>query len=420
MGKNVLIILFFIGKTVLSQIPVPFYQSFDHYIDFWSVYDDNPKVLNYDRTYYDLERWVPREQKKYTWHYWNLTSDGEIISTINKTRDLKPYETIEWNEEERYGFVKTKEKKGKVLKLMTLDNYDNAGGINDTIRSRTEFKVHSRHGEGSEYYYAWSFLVPNDNNYKDEGSFQTIIAQWHEDTDVEWTVKNAQPPFFLVMENDENATDNKRNLYIIYGLRYDDNEDGVHEGDYHSFSLGKILNKGEWIDFIMKIHWSASPEKGFLEFWVNGEKIIDQGESRFYAANLYTNLQGDIHPNYLKIGQYRLGQTNRQVVYIDEFRMGKTLDQVNIRTKIKNCEKDKVFRVGDELILNEVYQAKGYQIYFINNDKIFTSKNNVFKLPNRKWIKKGEPLEIKTRLNIYNKRNKTEGFGESCFITVSK
>ena len=301
------------------------------------------------------------------------------------------------------------------VKLTTLDQYDNSGGIDDTIRSRTEIVISPEHTEGSAFFYSWSFMIPTDE-HPDDPISDNIIAQWHEPINIDWEFSNVQPPFFLTYKNDVIAKDNIRNLGVMYGLRYGNKFQGRYEGNYHSFPIEGKIEKGKWNDIILHIHWSSNPLEGFMEMWLNGEKIDIEGVSKFYAANMYTDTSGNTHPNFMKIGQYRLGQTNTQSVYIDDFRIGNRFEEVNVRTEIIDCKEKMVVSNGDILRLNEVIGANAYQFYFINKNKIRTRKRPYLKIK-KSWLLHNDDNYVKARIDVFKKTNMNEGFGKPCHLT---
>lgn len=412
-------VVFLFSINLFAQLKAPYYQSFDTEFNFWKESDQNKYVPNHDILMFSLERWERRKKKNYFDRFWVKTEDGTVKGNKKKKRDLKPQNEINWdNEPERLQFVRFPDRKGKSLKLITLDNYDNAGGITDDKRSRTEIKVKPKHGEGTDYYYAWSFLIPDNEEHEDSEVKDNIIAQWHEDVRDDWKLGKVSPPFFLTYKNDPTTKDNERELGIMYGERYEDKNE-KSTGKYYSFRADEKIRKGEWTDVVMHIKWSTKNEEGFLELWINGKKVKHKGEDKFYSANIYEDKSGKVHPNYLKIGQYRLGQKNTQIIYLDDFRIGNTFDEVNTRLTFKNCSKDreKPTEIAGKLRVNKVYGAKGYQFYFPELDRMETSKKPYLKrIHRKKWLKKGRTYEVKARVNTFNKSDKKQGFGESCYI----
>lgn len=418
MKKLLFSFIFTVSILLTAQIQAPFYQSFDREFNFWSFNSENRYVPGKDFLQFSLERWAPRHQSDYFKNYWYYTKDGQLIGNPNQSivkQDLKPQERINWNEPKRHEFVRISGRKGKSLKLTTLDNFDNAGGINDTIRSRTEIKIKPEHGENSEFYYSWSFMIPENEEHPDDVVQDNIIAQWHEPINIKWNVKNEQPPFFLIYKNDVHAKNNQRELGIMYGLRYDQNL-----VKHHSFRSNVNIEKGKWNEVVLHIKWSSDPKIGFLEIWINGEKVVNDGISKFYAANLYTDINGFSHPNFLKLGQYRLGQTTTQSIYLDEFRIGKSYEEVSLDLKFNNCESPKTVRKKEKIWTQEPIGINTYQFLFVDEQKVITSRKPYLKWPNKKWAKQNKEYEVKVRPGIYSKNNLSDGFGDSCVFQFKK
>jgi hypothetical protein len=74
-----------------------------------------------------------------------------------------------------------------------------------------------------------------------------------------------------------------------------------------TWNLGK-LRFGKWYDFVLHVKWSARPDVGEIEMWINGRRAIRP----CHAATLYTG-QGV----YLKQGLYRGNAKGKAVVYND-------------------------------------------------------------------------------------------------------
>lgn len=411
------IFLFLFASEVFAQIRSPFYQSFDYSFNFWRESVDNPAVPGSDVLMMDLHRWTPRKRSNYFQNYWYYDSEGGLVGNPEipfSRQDLKPYDLIQWEEPERHEFVKVPGRKGRSLKLTTLDQYDNAGAIDDDFRSRTEIILNPEHGEGSEYFYSWSFLIPDDGDHPDDRMPDNIIGQWHEPENKDWILDDAKPPFFLIYKNNPSTSGNLRQLGIMYGLRYKDT-DGRISGNYFSFPIEKEIEKGKWTDIILHIYWSAESDKGFLEIWINGEKVRYNGMDRFYDANLYTDTNGVSYPNYLKIGQYRQGQTLTQSIYIDDLRIGSSFEEVNSRISLQECATEKQVSIKDWIYTNEVIGNGRYQFFFPEIDKMISQKSPRFKVKKR-WADGKDTLQVMSRFGPYKKSNTTDGFGETCTL----
>jgi|GEM_PF-2953693 len=80
-------------------------------------------------------------------------------------------------------------------------------------------------------------------------------------------------------------------------------------------------NLDEWIDIV--IHWELDPTDGFLEIWVDGDKIIDETGTTTYR---YANESGIAYTGDIKhtIGVYWSSKKSpKGNVYFDEYRVWK-------------------------------------------------------------------------------------------------
>lgn len=80
-------------------------------------------------------------------------------------------------------------------------------------------------------------------------------------------------------------------------------------------------NLDEWIDIV--IHWELDPVDGFLEIWVNGDKIVDETGTTTYK---YANVSGIPYTGEIKhtIGVYWSSKNSPQGdVYFDEYKVWK-------------------------------------------------------------------------------------------------
>ncbi len=157
--------------------------------------------------------------------------------------------------------------------------------------NRNEMVYVTDEAPGSEYFYKWSTLFPE--NFASNARWQ-VFAQWHQQGCC------GSPPleFFVVGEE----------MFLRVG--------GTH---------GKILwraplERGRWHDFVLHVKWSSDSREGFVEMYKDGELAVPQT----MAA---TQFGGD--RNYLKLGLYRDSRISSVgVVYHDGFAMGTHLHDV--------------------------------------------------------------------------------------------
>ncbi len=183
-------------------------------------------------------------------------------------------------------------------------------------RNRAEIKLFNREPLGSEGWYAWSFLIPED--YKDvarENQFQ-IIGQWHDQPPegTAWKDYESHTPMIAVKYS---APDGKPRIEIMYGL--DDKNKGV--------IARAEIRKGAWVDLLFHIKWSMKGD-GFVEVWKDGQAITrGEGGIRVAGPNMYNSM-----PPYLKLGLYRKeGIDAVNSIYLDEVRIGRTRADVELR-----------------------------------------------------------------------------------------
>ncbi|MDC7225954.1 MAG: polysaccharide lyase [Spirochaetales bacterium] len=174
--------------------------------------------------------------------------------------------------------------------------------------ARSEIKLKSTAQEGKEIYYSWYFKI--DNNYVESDGFQ-IIGQFHDQPDPaigqSWNTYPAHsPPLSYNYINGE---------FIIAVYSFEIN--------HVSYIAAMPIEKGEWHHIKSRIYWSTT-DNGFMEFWLDGNKIEESGVSRYTARNCF-NKAG----NYLNIGLYRSNDIDSLgMVYFDNIKSGPTYQSV--------------------------------------------------------------------------------------------
>jgi MYXO-CTERM domain-containing protein len=155
--------------------------------------------------------------------------------------------------------------------------------------NRNELVYQGYEKEGSEYYYRWQVLFPQD--YPSVKTWQ-VFTQWHH------TGCCGSPPV----------------EFFVYG-------EELRLTLTDSVTPWKTaLVRGQWQDFILRAKWSPDPAVGFVELWHNGQRVL----SRYAHATMYP---GD--GIYLKLGLYRSDTVQPVgVVYHDGFVQGTRLEDV--------------------------------------------------------------------------------------------
>lgn len=145
--------------------------------------------------------------------------------------------------------------------------------------------------EGSEYWYRFSVMFPED--YPSHPRWQ-LFFQWHQDG------LGGTPPFEMFVAGEE--------------MR-------MRTGGNESEPLWVApLVRGVWHDFVMHIRWSSDPSVGFVEMFHNGEPAVA-------PTSVPTMLPGQL--SYMKMGLYRSREiATDATIYFDDIRMGTELADV--------------------------------------------------------------------------------------------
>lgn len=236
----------------------------------------------------------------------------EPFSESFDTAAVSPRWKYELAEASRLQIVASPARRGGGALMLTLHPKDRVAK-----RNRAEIKLFNREPLGSEGWYAWSVLIPED--YADVAraeQFQ-ILGQWHDQPPEgkAWKDYDSHTPMIAVKYT---ATEGKPRLEIMYGL--DDKNKGI---------VGRAdITKGKWVDLVFHVKWSMQGD-GFVEAWKDGQPITrgEGGGVRVSGPNMYNSA-----PPYLKLGLYRKdGIETVNSVYYDEVRIGRTRADVEVR-----------------------------------------------------------------------------------------
>jgi uncharacterized protein (TIGR03382 family) len=157
--------------------------------------------------------------------------------------------------------------------------------------NRNEVVYMTDEAPGTEYFYKWSTLFPED--YPSMDTWQ-LFAQWHQGGCC------GSPPL---------------EFYVVGEAMF------MRVGGINGQVLWQSpLVRGHWNDFVLHVKWSSDPSVGFVEMYKDGELVVP----KTMAA---TQFSGD--RNYLKLGLYRNDTISQVgVVYHDGFTMGTSLQDV--------------------------------------------------------------------------------------------
>lgn len=156
--------------------------------------------------------------------------------------------------------------------------------------------------EGDDRWYQWSTFFGDGF----PTSKWSVVSQWHADVD-------GSPPLAFVVGGEEMGADR----WGIVATTW--NGPGNPGPRYTPWSTPMV--RGVWNDIRLHVKWSADPNVGLIEFWLNGEPQTFQnepckGQTRCQLRTLMPGGGGV----YFKQGYYRdSGTTETGVVYHDAF-----------------------------------------------------------------------------------------------------
>jgi hypothetical protein len=148
---------------------------------------------------------------------------------------------------------------------------------------------------GSETWYSWAELVPSSSRFARHATFNNLI-QW----------KQLAPCSGATLSVNGLAHPVRLLLHVRGGelLTLDE---GCRFRHQRTFDLGP-LPRDRWLRFRLHIKWSADPEEGFVELWMNGRRKV----RRTYVATAPPGVN-----HYVRQGIYRFPCRCRTVVYGD-------------------------------------------------------------------------------------------------------
>jgi hypothetical protein len=82
---------------------------------------------------------------------------------------------------------------------------------------------------------------------------------------------------------------------------------------------GPILRTGHWYDFLVQTVWSPDPDKGYVEWWLDGKRLYSH-----HVATLYTRPDGSVSVVEFYEINYRLHASWDSTIYYDGTRLGPT------------------------------------------------------------------------------------------------
>ncbi|MGY1846827.1 polysaccharide lyase [Blastococcus sp. SYSU DS1021] len=178
-------------------------------------------------------------------------------------------------------------------------------GVDTTIRGEVRSTIEEAGAprEGDVQWYSWSTYFPEDFLWDGGGEF-LIYTQWHQ------TANEGSPNVDLWVTDGPQP---EIRLSVRGGLQ------GRESAEYvATYDLGP-LERGEWLDHIVRIEWSTDPEQGNTQVWINDERLVNA-----VGANLFEG-----QSVYFKQGIYAASNTRREhTLYFSDARWGESRKSV--------------------------------------------------------------------------------------------
>lgn len=86
---------------------------------------------------------------------------------------------------------------------------------------------------------------------------------------------------------------------------------------------GPRLRTGRWYDFLVRTVWSPDPNKGYVEWWLDGKRLYSH-----HVPTLYTRPDGTLSTVYFGEYNYRRHASWNTTIYFDGTRLGPTRSSV--------------------------------------------------------------------------------------------
>jgi len=195
---------------------------------------------------------------------------------------------------------------GKYAARFEIRGGDRAGLLGGYRAEIHEFPRHIA-PLGSEKWYGFSIYVPRD---WPELNNRTVIGQWHATPDLLRGEVWRSPPLAI------RYREGRLRVTARYSKeRVQKENDGTR---LELYSHPGEFAKGRWHDWVFHVKWAPN-EDGFVEAWLDDRRIID------YRGPIGYN---DLLGLWFKFGIYRDDHPTTQVLYFDDYRRGKSYDEV--------------------------------------------------------------------------------------------
>jgi hypothetical protein len=221
-----------------------------------------------------------------------LEIPGRVITSGDfETGDLRQWSGVARVRSSSVRVVRAPVRQGRYAARFEVRRGDNPIGFGD----RAQIQIGTDEREGQVRWYSWSTKVAR--NFPSYRSFQ-VLAQWH-------AKAGGSPPLALFAVGDH---------LVVRAHRHRAPGDLIGVRDIWRGPL----RRGTWRDIKMRVQWSGSDRRGWVELWIDGRRQrFDDRTTRRRIRTMYPGVG-----NYFTMGYYRQsGLTRPGIVFHDGFRM---------------------------------------------------------------------------------------------------
>ncbi|MET0406371.1 MAG: heparin lyase I family protein, partial [Cystobacter sp.] len=190
------------------------------------------------------------------------TGSGVVWRGDFETGSRSQWDSTQMVSSDRLQVVSSPSRQGSYAIKVTVkkgDNPINASGNRNELVKMTNEK------EGDEFFYRWSTMFASD--FPSAKTWQ-LFTQWHQ------SGNSGSPPVEFYV-NGETIFLRLQGSTVVWSTP---------------------LVRGQWLDFIFHVKWSAKSSTGFVELYYNNKLVLPKR----YGATMYSGMT-----NYLKVGLYR-------------------------------------------------------------------------------------------------------------------
>jgi hypothetical protein len=320
-------------------------------------------------------------------------------------------------------------------------------------RSRAEILLNLQNENYKTYYYSWKLFIPDDSEFIDDTSAgYHIINQILNTTYSNGSPLNISPRKLLTVQYKQSSENNDQPRDL--GILLFDNDSSEVNVKSARINITDAIKKGEWNEFIYKIHWSEystytnNEEPGSIEIFINRRPLVVQSTDTSSSVTTYTctvdNQESESNisfafpnmtftedsnpiavPNYLKLGHYRNEHTLNHSLYIDDIRITSQFPPPYNRTKLipESCQ----LELRDDFTIEclPVAEATEYVFRFEKDGVVNyrgNGSNTILDLKNLTFLEHNATYNVSARAKriVSGITEFSYSYGESCSIFVPK